>query len=390
MITEDAEIILEFYDESDVLLNEIKELENSLLLLEELEATLDEIDQELSIESTESNTEIINPTVGFINILIPFVDAAPQTIDDESRSEIAITKEKIKELKNRFVALQSSDSIDELTMKELKSELKSLIVQLKQTTNKVSQTKQSNLSNILENKTTNIENISDIKDDVIVQSDKWNSSEEQITVSIFDSKGNDKDISTEIEKLRDGKFNLKFSPDTNTKPGVYTVVTTVTVNGEKHTVKSEFAWGLVSLNSHKSTYYPGEIADFVIVVLDSEGHPIDNAELLMTITSPTNEISTKFTNNDIISGSETGLYETNYLTKNEGTYTVDITAKADGIDTNFSTTFDVASFVEYDIIRTAQSKIDPISNPNLFDVKIYIESHVDAETITITESVPVE
>ena len=62
----------------------------------------------------------------------------------------------------------------------------------------------------------------------------------------------------------------------------------------------------------------------------------------------------------------------------EGTYYVNISAIAEGIQTGFETTFDVASFVEFDIIRTAQSKIDPVSNPNEFEVIIDITSHTDA------------
>jgi hypothetical protein len=108
----------------------------------------------------------------------------------------------------------------------------------------------------------------------------------------------------------------------------------------------------------------------------------------MTITSPNGQKTTISTYNGINSGSETGLYEANYVTKNQGTYTVDINAKAVGIDTDFTTTFDALTSYDYDIIRTAQSKIDPISNPNSFNVIIDIESFTEEDTITITETVP--
>lgn len=215
LITEDAEIILEFYDESDVLLNEIKELENSLLLLEELEYTLDEIDHELT---AEASTEITIPTLGFIHILIPFADAAPQTMDDESRIEIANTKQQIQELKDRFESLKAANGLDELTTKELKAGLKSLIGQLKVTTLKISQTSHLDMGKNVEKKISNIESIGDVDDDTVVQKGTWNGTEEQITVSIYDARGDQKNISTQIEKLRDGKFDIKFSPDASTKP----------------------------------------------------------------------------------------------------------------------------------------------------------------------------
>ncbi|MCH7940445.1 MAG: hypothetical protein IH842_00510, partial [Thaumarchaeota archaeon] len=83
-----------------------------------------------------------------------------------------------------------------------------------------------------------------------------------------------------------------------------------------------------------------------------------------------------------------GLYDAEYTTSVEGTYLIDINAQTQGINTNFSTTFDVRSFFEFDIIRTAQSKIDPISNPNSFDVRIDIESFVNENAVTIQETVP--
>ena len=232
LITQDAETILEFYDESDVLLNEIEELENSLLLLEELEETLDEIDAGL----IESETTIIDPIFGFINILIPFANAASQTAEEDSRSEITNTKQQIQNLKDKFTTLKATNSLDEQTTKDLKTELKSLLAQLKQTTQKISQTSEADKGKSIEDKTLNIENISDLEDNNTVQSDNWNGAEEQITVSIYDAKGDHKNISTQIEKLRDGKFYIKFSPDTDTKPGLYKIVTTLVVNGQEYSV----------------------------------------------------------------------------------------------------------------------------------------------------------
>lgn len=76
------------------------------------------------------------------------------------------------------------------------------------------------------------------------------------------------------------------------------------------------------------------------------------------------------------------------VTGNEGTYNVDIHAFNYGINTDFATTFDVRQSYEFDIIRTAQSKIDPITNPNKFDVKLDVTSFVNASSIIIQEKVP--
>ena len=90
----------------------------------------------------------------------------------------------------------------------------------------------------------------------------------------------------------------------------------------------------------------------------------------------------------ITSNAECGIYDATYDTGIEGTYNVDISAVADGIQTGFETTFDVAEFIEFDIIRTAQSKIDPVNNPNKFEVVIDVTSHTNSTDIQIVESVP--
>src|SRR3546814_10347321 len=65
------------------------------------------------------------------------------------------------------------------------------------------------------------------------------------------------DIKYRYEKLRDGKFKLSLDSD-NAKPGLYKVKTTLLVDGQVHVVESEFAWGLVSLNTAKGIYKPGD------------------------------------------------------------------------------------------------------------------------------------
>jgi len=62
--------------------------------------------------------------------------------------------------------------------------------------------------------------------------------------------------------------------------------------------------------------------------------------------------------NGITANSECGLYDSVYTTTVEGTYLVDINAQTQEINTDFSTTFDVADYFEFDIIRTAPSKTD--------------------------------
>jgi hypothetical protein len=221
-----------------------------------------------------------------------------------------------------------------------------------------------------------------------VQHDKWEEQDESVTIEVFDPNGNKILLNSEFDEMREGKLNIKLLSEGDYKPGIYKIKTTLTKNGETFTVESEFAWGLVSLNTKKSIYRPGEIAEFVIVVLDNGGHPVCDATLSMVIYDSDGKKSKLSSGNGITENEECGLYDAEYVTSIEGTHSVEIAAAASGINTNFSTTFDVASFFEFDIVRTAQSKIDPITNPNSFDVRIDIESFVDVQSIKIQEFVP--
>ncbi|GBL41519.1 hypothetical protein EMGBD3_08870, partial [Nitrosarchaeum sp.] len=369
LITENAKLTLEFYDEHDVLTNELEELESSLLLLSKLEETI------------IANATATEPTI------IANATATESTDDEQLKIDIANIKEQILLLKEKINAIKANKEINEQDIKESKLQLKSILTELDQNANSLSQNN-NDMTQQIQNSTDNIEEIGDVESEAIIQEDIWAGNEEQITTDVYDAQGNLVDLKANYEKIRDGKFEINLDFDANDKPGLYKVKTTLLVNGETHTVESEFAWGLVSLNTKKSTYKPGETADFVIVVLDNQGHPIGDATLSMDIINPNSQITHLSSGNGIVSGAETGLYDTKFVTGEEGVYTVDINAKANGIDTNFSTTFSVKSFVEYDIIRTAQSKIDPVNNPNSFDVKIDVESFVGNDPLEIVEYVP--
>ncbi|MBI5860155.1 MAG: hypothetical protein HZB73_05665, partial [Nitrosarchaeum sp.] len=395
LITENAELSLEFYNEHDVLTNEIKELENSLLLLSKLE-------QELEQEPIIANTTVAEPTnattlkpiiLNFIGMLftIPHADATTPTIDDQSKIDIANIKEQILLLKEKINAIKANGKTNEQDIKEAKLQLESILTELKQNANSISQNND-NVTQKIQNSTDNIEKIGDIEPENIIQENMWIGNNEQITTKVYDSDGNLVDIKYQYEKIRDGKFklDLAFDSSDNVKPGLYKVKTTLLVDGQTHVIESEFAWGLVSLNTKKSIYKPGEIAEFVIVVLDSQGHPVCDANLSMGITDPNSIVTTLTSGNEISADTECGLYNTSFVTGSEGTYNISIRAKASEIDTSFGTTFDVLSSYSYDIIRTAQSKIDPVTNTNEFPVRLDIESFVNVNgPIVVKETVPI-
>src|SRR6267143_206645 len=83
-----------------------------------------------------------------------------------------------------------------------------------------------------------------------------------------------------------------------------------------------------------------------------------------------------------------GLYDANFTTTSEGNYTIGISAQNPSGTATFSTSFLVQSSYAFDIIRTADSKIDPVNNPNSFNVQIDIGSYVKTDSVKIQEFVP--
>src|SRR5574337_575734 len=221
-----------------------------------------------------------------------------------------------------------------------------------------------------------------------MQHDGWNEKNTTITVKVIAPDGTEIPLKSEFKKMKEGKFDIKILSKKYGKPGLYTIKTIMRSEEHTYTTQNQYAWGLVSLNTQKSTYKPGEIANMTMVVLDSGGHPVCNANLSVTVTDPSSHITTLLSGVGISAGSECGLYHAQYTTTILGNYTVNVSATTNSIRTDFNTSFLVQNNIPFDIIRIAQSKIDPVNNPNLFNVKIDVESFVNPTTIVIKESVP--
>ncbi len=221
-----------------------------------------------------------------------------------------------------------------------------------------------------------------------IQHDGWNEKNTTITVTVIAPDGTEIPLKSEFKKMKEGNFDIKILSKKYGKPGLYTIKTTLVQNGKTYTTQDQYAWGLVSLNTQKSIYSPGDVANMTMVVLDSKGHPVCDANLSVTVTDPSSHITTLLSGVGISAGSECGLYNAKYATTIPGNYTVNVSATANSIQTNFDTSFLAQTNIPFDVIRTAQSKIDPVNNPNLFNVKIDVTSFVNQPGIVIKESVP--
>ncbi|EGP94726.1 Putative copper-binding protein, plastocyanin/azurin family protein [Nitrosarchaeum koreense MY1] len=388
LITEEVEFEFEFYNSDVMLVDEKQKIENATdLIANELEQSLKDIENEIDVTTPETNnnstiTDIISNIENLFSIQI--AEAAKLGDNDIAKLDINEVKIQVKDLKDKVKELSRNNDLDKEQLKEIKEQLKIVTKQIKSV---VKNLEKNNLDDSAQRLDEIIDTIEETAGIEPIQTGEWKDSRNTIVTEIYDPQGNLVNTVTKYEKVMEGKFNLKLSIDSNNKPGIYKIKTIFTVDGQRHETENEFAWGLVSLNTKKSIYKPGDTADFVIVVLDSEGHPVCNANLSMNVTSPSGIID-YLDSNGIVPNEECGLYDAQYITSVNGTYKVDIHATTSGINTNFSTTFDAQEYYEFDIIRTAQSKIDPTINPNLFDVRIDVESFTDADTLELKEKIP--
>ena len=213
---------------------------------------------------------------------------------------------------------------------------------------------------------------------------------ESIKTFVYNCKGELTDIEAEIEDMGGGTFSIKLPGKRAFRAGLYRLSVELVKEEHVYVLEDEFLWGLVSLNTRKSIYKPGETAEFIIVALDKDGRPVCNADISMTVTNPNNEKTVyRMSDGTILPGEECGLYHANYPTEIEGNHTITVNALIGGVEVAFDTYFSVKQDYAFDIIRTAQSKIDP-TRQDRFDVKIDVESFTDADSVTIREFVPAE
>ena len=108
----------------------------------------------------------------------------------------------------------------------------------------------------------------------------------------------------------------------------------------------------------------------------------------MNITNPNSQTTTLSSGNGINPNTKCGLYDASFTTTSEGNYTIGVSAQNPSGTANFSTSFLVQNSYAFDIIRTADSKIDPVNDTNSFNVQIDIGSYVKTDSVKIQEFVP--
>ncbi|HWR64045.1 MAG TPA: hypothetical protein VN365_06570 [Candidatus Thermoplasmatota archaeon] len=212
----------------------------------------------------------------------------------------------------------------------------------------------------------------------------------KIETSVYDPQGRRTNIGLDVDEGRNDTFSITLLPTRGFRAGLYTLDVALTTDNVTYKENEEVMRGLVSLNTEKSIYTPGEVAEFILVVLDKEGHSVRGGDIELLVTdSAQKTVSLSTSNGTITPGDDYGIYFAEYLTEREGEQTINVTASIDGVPVTFSTNFMVLQQYDFDILRTAQSKIDP-TRERSFDVIVDVESFVDVDSLMIKEYVPAD
>ena len=133
----------------------------------------------------------------------------------------------------------------------------------------------------------------------------------------------------------------------------------------------DFSRGVVALNANKSIYLPKETAYLQMGVVDKEGRTICDADLELTITTPTGEVDTLSTEDGRVRRNpecgpdnviEAPDYFAYYATRTTGTYDVALTSRtADGVKETRNR-FEVRKDAPFVLERTGPTRIYPVAD----------------------------
>ncbi|HDJ38228.1 MAG TPA: hypothetical protein ENF24_03470, partial [Methanosarcinales archaeon] len=186
-------------------------------------------------------------------------------------------------------------------------------------------------------------------------------------------------------------INGAWEPLESTIDSANDTITAIVPSAAASTPTSTFTLALVyngtSVNTDRSTYRAGDVARITIVVLNRAGAPARNSTIEILIDAPDGTYHYSTADQTIVPTDRDGVYEAYHETTVEGFYNVSCTAVVDCESNRFGTHFIVQSGYDFEIIRTAESVIDPTKHDR-FDVTIDVISHTNASETVIWEYVP--
>ena len=212
---------------------------------------------------------------------------------------------------------------------------------------------------------------------------------EKVTVKLFYNGAQVDNFEDFVEDTGTRKIAV-IKPRAHFKPGKYSVEVTV----GNQTLKQDFNWGVLAINTNKAIYSPNETVKIAMAVLDEGGRMVCEAKVELRIKNHESREETLSTENGRITSNPDCLkrevrqkpdYEANYkLGSQTGKYELTLIAQTKNGTYSITDSFEVRESVPFDVERVSATRIFP---PNKYPMEILITANQDFQG-TIADLVP--
>lgn len=211
-----------------------------------------------------------------------------------------------------------------------------------------------------------------------------------LTYRLTNPKGESKIVYPSIYNYGTGDTAILPRP-TPFVPGEYELTVT-DVLGNSDSVR--FSWGVVTMNTNQSRYILGQNAVISLAVLDELGEMVCDADLILSITSPTGTLSSLTTDNkrittnlEVCKSKDLTLtpdYQALFTPSEIGSYMLSLTAITPKHTFTITDSFEVHTSLPYTLERQTATRIFP---GNVYPVILKLRAN-DTISSQLTELVP--
>ncbi|MGV8171303.1 MAG: hypothetical protein ACP5OA_01245, partial [Candidatus Woesearchaeota archaeon] len=137
--------------------------------------------------------------------------------------------------------------------------------------------------------------------------------------------------------------------------------------------------GVATVNTMKSLYYPDETVEIIMVVLDTRGYLVPDANVSLKIISPDNLSTEMSSEHGTIVSVQKGIYKSEFSnTALIGDYTLIVQAEGKDTDSTMVSWFRVSDIHTFEILREIPFTIDPNNGPFISTLSLSTNIHVSS------------
>lgn len=180
-----------------------------------------------------------------------------------------------------------------------------------------------------------------------------------------------------------GQVRIAIDPNTvsNLRPGKLHLKADLCVNQRTVPFEQDFLWGVLAMNPDKTVYKTGETAEISIGVLDDKGQIVCDADVELSITDPSGNVTKRSTKAGSIAVSNKCHvkdiftepdYVASYTPAIPGTYELNLTATIENGTRTVTDQFQVEDAPRYTVRRVGPTRVFPVKyQPMSLEIAVY-------------------